>query len=220
MLAAIATSNRSREIVLRLDLIFLRLLMMFGVLCIGGCKNDVPKPVDLPKEISVVTQPFLAALKRGDITQAEHYMGEDARDDAVDDYEPTQKALSKTTELRPIIIRYKPTIFGQPDRNDVTLIYVAKKGAVWTSLQMRLFRLEGERYEIEYWTVKQENKVPPALAQGELFKKWVMIAMLAMAVMALLFLMSLIWFVRRKRHIVAPETIIDTRPVAATRQED
>jgi hypothetical protein len=204
---------------LKLNRIFLTLLMVFGMLCVAGCGEDIPKSVDLPKEISVVTQPFVAALKRGDGAKAERYMGEDARDDAVDDYEPAKRALSKAPELRPVMIRYKPTVFGQPDKNDVTLTYVAKKGALWTSLHMRLFRLEGERYEIEYWTVKQETKQPEALAQAEKFKQWFMIAMLTLAAMAIVFLIALIWFVRRKSHIIAPLIMVDPRPVAATRQE-
>ncbi len=204
---------------MKLNRIFLIIFIAMGVLGVGGCKDEMPDALELPKEISSVSQPFIAALKRGDIAVPERYMGVDAREDAVEYYGPAKIALGKAPELRPVIIRYKPTPFGQPDKNDVTITYVAKKGAIWTSLNMRLFRLEGEQYEIEYWNVKQEPKQPQALAIGEKAKTWLMIAMLAVAVLAVLFLLFLIWFVRRKSHIVAPDINTDSRAVASTQQD-
>jgi hypothetical protein len=217
---AIAGSNHCGERVLIIRRIFFSVLLALGLISLAGCNYSAPNRVVVPDDIKAVTVPFLNAVTHGKPDKAEKFMAEGAIDDAREQFEDATVTLSTGPNLLPVMVKYKPNMFGQPDTNDVTVLYAAKKDKLWTSVQMRLFRLKGEPYEIEYFFVKNEADMPPALAAGETFKQWMIYGMAAMSAFALLFLAILIWIVRRKTHIIAPEQSIDIRALATTRQEE
>ena len=213
----IATSNHWGEIVLKIGRIFfISMLMLMNAACSRQPSNEIT----LPGDIKAITTPFLEALARGDVAKAEKFIDKGEVDDAREQFADATRTLSTAPQLQPVMIRYKPTIFGQPNKNDVTVLYAAKNDKLWTSVQMRLFRLEGEPYSVEYFYVKNQANMPEELAQGEMLKKWMIYGFGIMAALGLLFVLALIWFVRRKSHIIAPDPVIDPRAVATTLQDE
>ena len=71
-------------------------------------------------------------------------------------------------------------------------------------------------FEIEYWDVNAAAKPPELLAHAAQMQNFMGWFMGGMAVMALLGLALLIWVVKRRTHIIAPEPVVEKRRVAAT----
>ena len=141
----IATSNHWGEIVLKIGRIFfISMLLLMNAACSRQPSNEIT----LPKDVKAVTAPFLDAINRGDVAKAEKFIDKGEVDDAREQFADATTTLSTGPKLQPVMIRYKPTLFGQPNKNDVTVLYAAKKDKLWTSVRMRLFRLDGEPYEI------------------------------------------------------------------------
>lgn len=195
-------------------------LISFALLMLSGCQQKMASTVPLPNDIKAVTQPFLRAVTEKQFTKAEKYIGRGAVDEAREQFADAQVTLSTAPKLRPVMMRYKPTAFGQPDTNDVTVLYAAKADGLWTSVHMRLFRLEGEPYEIQYFYVNNEAEMPQELAMGQRLRNWLMIGLAAMAFMGVLALGLILWLVKKKRHLLAPQSVIDARKIAATHQND
>ncbi len=200
--------------------IFIWVMIAFGSVSLGGCGYSGPDRVDLPADVKAVSDPFLNAVKSGDHASAEKYISKGAVDDAQYYYDDAQADLTKAPELKPVTIRYAQNMFGQSDTNDVHILYVAEQKGVWTSMEMRLFRLKSERYEVEYWEVKSENKQPETLARGEQLKTWILYGLIMFGVLGVLFLAFLFWFVRNKAHVLSPDPVIDSRPRASTQQDE
>jgi hypothetical protein len=220
MIHAIAVSNHLGERVLKIGHIFIWVMIAFGSMSLGGCGYSGAGTIDVPADVKAVSDPFLNAIKKGDHATAEKYISKGAIDDAQDYYDDAQADLSKAPELKPVTIRYAQNMFGQPNTNDVHILYAAERKGIWTSMEMRLFRLEDERYEVEYWEVKAENKQPETLARGEQFKTWVVYGLIAFGLLGVLFLAFLFWFIRNKAHVLAPDPVIDSRPLASTQQDE
>jgi hypothetical protein len=220
MIYAIAGSNHRGERVLKIRHIFIWVMIAFGPVSLGGCGYSGADRVDLPADVKAVSDPFLNAIKKGDHASAEKYISKGAIDDAQNYYDDAQADLKDAPELKPVTIRYAQNMFGQPNTNDVRILYAAERKGIWTSMEMRLFRLKGERHEVEYWEVKSENKQPETLARGEQFKAWILYGLIACGVFGVLFLAFLFWFVRNKAHVLAPDPVVDSRPLASTQQDE
>jgi hypothetical protein len=220
MINVIAGSNHLGEKVLKIGRIFIWVMCALGLVLLGGCRYAGADAINLPADVKAVSEPFLDAIKKGNHAKAEKYISKGAIDDAQGYYDDAQSDLAKAPDLKPVSIRYAQNMFGQPNKNDVNILYAAEQKGIWTSIEMRLFRLEGERYEVEYWEVKLGNKQPETLARGEQFKTWILYGLIMFGVLGVLFLIFLFWFVRNKAHILSPDPVIDSRPLASSRQDD
>jgi hypothetical protein len=69
---------------------------------------------------------------------------------------------------------------------------------------------------IEYWDVTTTDKAPELVTHTQDMKRYTIYALMTVAFAALAGLASLIWVVRNRTHIIAPEAAIETRRVAAT----
>jgi hypothetical protein len=69
---------------------------------------------------------------------------------------------------------------------------------------------------IEYWDVTTTDKAPELVTHTQDMKRYTIYALMTVAFAALAGLTSLIWVVRNGTHIIAPESAIETRRVAAT----
>ncbi|MFN3452296.1 MAG: hypothetical protein ACK4ZE_09070, partial [Sphingorhabdus sp.] len=74
----------------------------------------------------------------------------------------------------------------------------------------------GNKPMIEYWDVTAADKAPELVTHAQDMKRYNNYALMALAVAALAGLALLIWLVRNRTHIIAPEAAIETRRVAAT----
>lgn len=199
--------------------IFVSGFIIISALLSTGCNKNSLEPVSIPDEISAVTLPFLDALKRGDEIAAENLISKSEIEYTRELFGNAKTTLETGPDLKPMFVRFKPTMFGQTDQNDVVILYAAQQDGLWTSVEMRLFRLDDEPYEIEYFEIHKKKAMPTALAMGEQIRDWSAYGMAAVALFALLFLIALIWFVRRKAHIIAPDPVAERRAPATTSQD-
>lgn len=194
--------------------IFLVLAVALTVFGLSACDRAPVTQVPLPDDVAAVTTPFLAAVKRGDQAAAEKLMSETFVDDSRIQFAKMSALLKKSPPLVPAIYQPKAELLG-PNENEVNLTFATKDGKQWVSSEIRMYRPEGGKFEIEYWDVNAADKPPELLAhaaQMRMFTGWFMGGM---AVMALLGLVLLIWVVKRRTHIIAPEPVLETRRVAA-----
>lgn len=195
--------------------IFLVLAAALSVFGLSACNRAPVNEVPLPEDVATITTPFLAAVKRGDQAAAEKFIAPTFVDDSKLQFAEMSKLLDKSPSLKPAIYRAKPgTII--PDENEASIIFAAKDGDRWISSEIRIYRPEGGKFEIEYWNVEAAKKPPELLAHAAQMRMFTTWFTAGMAVMALLGLALLIWVVKRRTHILAPEPVVETRHVATT----
>jgi hypothetical protein len=193
----------------------IRIFLVLALFALSACNRQAVNEVKLPDDVAAVTTPFLAAVKRGDQAAAEKFVSEGFVDDSRVQFAEMSALLKKSPPLVPAIYQPKPGMLG-PDKDEVTLTFAAKDGKQWISSEIRLYRPENGKFEVEYWDVNADEKPPELLAHAEEMQNFMGWFMGAMALSALLGLALLIWVVKRRTHIIAPEPVIEHRRVAAT----
>jgi hypothetical protein len=192
-----------------------RIFLVLALFALSACNRQVVSEVKLPDDVAAVTTPFLAAVKRDDQAAAEKFVSEGFVDDSRVQFAEMSALLKKSPPLVAAIYQPKPSMLG-PNKDEVTLTFAAKDDKQWISSEIRLYRPEGGKFEIEYWDVNAAEKPPELLARAQDMQKFMGWFMGAMAVMALAGLALLIWVVKRRTYIIAPEPVVETRRVAAT----
>lgn len=186
-----------------------------SMLILSACDKAVVPEVKMPDDVVAVTTPFFAAVRRGDQAAAEKFVAPTFVDDSRVQFDEMSVILKKSPKLVAAMYAPKPGMLG-PDESEVNLLFAAKDGDQWTSSEIRMYRAEGETFEIEYWDVASSNEAPHTLANAAMMQQFMGWFMGGMAVLALLALAALIWFVKRRTHIFAPNTVTDIRRVATT----
>ncbi len=193
-----------------------RIFLLFAaIVSLAACNRQPVDPIKLPDDVAAVTTPFLAAVKRGDEKATEKFIADGFVDDSRVQFAEMSALLKKSPELVPAIYQPKQELFGS-DRDEVMLTFATKSGEQWITSEMRLYRPDKGKFEIEYWDVNSAAKPPEVLAHVQDMKSFMGWFMGGMAVMALLGLALLIWVVKRRTHLIAPEPVVETRRVAAT----
>ena len=195
--------------------IFLVLSVALSIFGLSACDRAPVTQVPLPDDVAAVTTPFLAAVKRGDQVAAEKFVTEGFTDDSRIQFAEMSALLKKSPALVPAIYQPKAELLG-PNKNEVNLTFAAKDGKQWVSSEIRMYRPEGGKFEVEYWDVNASEKPPELLAHAAQMKTFTGWFMGGLAVMALLGLALLIWVVKRRTHIIAPDPVLETRRVAST----
>lgn len=195
-----------------------RIFLVLALFALSACNRQPVSEIKLPDDVAAVTTPFLAAVKRGDQAAAEKFVSGGFVDDNRVQFSEMSTLLKKSPPLVAAIYQPKPGMLG-PNKNEVTLTFAAKDGKRWISSEIRLYRPEGGKFEIEYWDVNADEKPPELLAHAQDMQKFIGWFMGAMALSALLGLALLIWVVKRRTHIIAPEPVVEHRSVAATVRE-
>ncbi len=195
--------------------IYLVLAVALSIFGLSACDRAAVNVVPLPDDVAAFTTSFLAAVKRGDQAAAEKFVSEGFADDSRIQFAEMSALLKKSPALVPAIYQPKAELLG-PNKNVVNLTFAAKDGKQWISSEIRLYRPEGGKFEIEYWDVNAAEKPPELLAHADQMRKFTGWFTAGLAVMALLGLALLIWVVKRRTHIIAPDLGIETRRVAAT----
>jgi hypothetical protein len=198
--------------------IFLFIALIASLVGLSGCNHQPVTEVKLPGDVAAVTTPFLAAVKRGDQKAAEKFVAPNFVDDSRVQFSEMSALLKKSPTLISAIYQPKPGMLG-PDKNEVTVTFAAKDGGEWISSEIRMYREEGGKFEIEYWDVNADKKPPELLAHAGEMQNFMIWFMGGMAVFALLCLAILIWVIKRKTHIIAPEPVFEERRVAATTRD-
>ena len=181
--------------------IFLQMQLVLAMLLLGACSRDELTPVELPAEASAVSTPFLAALTKGDRMTAEKMSGRYFVDDTRAQFESAHGDLSNAPKLIPIANIPKRTATGT-DPNETTVIYATRQGKDWISAEIRLGRIAGEPFEVEYWAVTKGPERPDVLARGDKVRKTILVSAGIAIPLGLLTLALIIWWVRRKPRLI------------------
>jgi hypothetical protein len=96
------------------------------------------------------------------------------------------------------------------------LTFATKKDRQWITSEIHMYEPEAGEFEIQYWDVNASDNPPELLAHAQQMRMFTGWFTAGLAVMALLGLALLIWVVKRRTHIIAPEPVIETRRVAST----
>lgn len=194
--------------------IFLAALLL-AFIGLSACNRQPVTEVSLPTDVAAVTTPFLAAVRRGDQKAAEKFVSDGFLDDSRVQFEEMSALLKKSPDLVPAIYQPKMETFGA-NEDEVMLTFAAKEGDQWITSEIRMYRPEKGKFEVEYWDVNSDVKPPELLKQAGEMQQFMAWFMGGLALMALFGLALLIWVVKRRTHIIAPEPVVETRRVAAT----
>jgi hypothetical protein len=192
-----------------------RIFLVLALFALSACNRQAVTPVQLPDDVASTSTRFLAAARSGNQAAAEKFMSADFVDDSRLQFAEMSARLKKSPLLIPAIYQPKEGILG-PNSDEVSVIFAARENGQWVTSNIRLYRPEGGIYEVEYWDVTVAKKPPPLLAHAQQMRMFTGWFMAGMAVMALAGLALLIWVVKRRTHILAPDPAIETRRVAAT----
>ena len=199
---------------------FLKRLPFLFLFLLAACSWNEPEVVELPRDIGPTSDAFVAALQKGDKAAAARHVAPTARDELEARFSKESKELQAAPKLIPRFVTYKPEGMMGPEDSEVTIIYAAKAEGKWTSAEVRLFRLGDEPYEVDYWKISNETPVAKSYA-ADLRPMYGVFAALAGAiiVIGLLAIGIILWIVRRKPHVVAPEPVAERRVAAVTTRE-
>ena len=199
---------------------FLKRLPLVLLFLLAACSWNEPAVVDVPKEIDVASGAFVAAVQKGDQQAAAKHVAPTAQDELAAQFAADSKALTAAPKLTPRFITYKPASMRGPEDSEVTIIYAARTNSEWATMEVRLFRLGDEPYEVDYWKIS--NDVPAAKNYTPdlrpLFGIFAAIAGV-IVVLGIALIGTILWIVRRKPHIVSPPVESERRAAAITTRE-
>lgn len=199
---------------------FLKRLPLVLLFLLAACSWNEPAVVEVPKEVDVAAGAFVAALQKGDQQAAAKHVAPTAQDELAAQFASDSKALRPASKLTPRFITYKPASMMGPEDSEVTIIYAARANGEWTKMEVRLFRLGDEPYEVDYWKIS--NDVPAAKNYTPdlrpLFGIFAAIAGV-IVVLGIALIGTILWIVRRKPHIVSPPVENERRAAAITTRE-
>ena len=187
--------------------IFLFLPLALCTLLLTGCESQPVTPTHLPDEITAVTQPFLQAVRRGDQQAAEKYIAPGFIDDSGVQFREMSAILKKSPPLVPAIYLKQ--------KNGSYVTYAAQDGKSWITSEMRITRIN-RNVVIEYWDVAAAKQPPEMLKHAQDMRMYMRYGLLGALLSALAGIALLIWLVRNRTHIISPDAVADTRPVAST----
>lgn len=188
----------------RIFLIFMVLLSTIGL---SACNQTGSGRAALPEEITAVVNPFFEAVRRGDQKAAEKYVAPGFLKDSKTQFAEMSAILKKSPRLAPVI--------QQRQGNGAYLTFAGTDGKTWITSEVRVVG-SGTKPMIEYWDVDATKEAPQMVAHVQSMKSVMRYGMIAVAIMALAGLAAVIWLVRNRTHLVAPEPIQEERRVAAT----
>ena len=187
--------------------IFLFLPLMLALMLLGGCEQQSVMPTRVPDEITAVTQPFLQAVRRGDQKAAEKYVAPGFIDDSGVQFREMSAILKKSPPLVPAIYLKQ--------KNGTYVTYAAQDGNSWVTSEMRITRIN-RNVVIEYWDVTAAKQPPEMLKHAQDMRVYMRYGLLGALLSALAGIALLVWLVRNRTHIISPDAVADTRPVAST----
>jgi hypothetical protein len=187
--------------------IFLLFVMSMVALGLSACNRSTDTRPPLPEEIAAVVKPFYEAVRRGDQKTAEKYVAPGFIDDSRVQFAEMSRILKGAPRLAPAI--------QQHQRSGAYLTFAAQHGKIWVISEVRVVRYRNKPM-IEYWDVTTTEKAPEIVTHTQDMQRYTSYALMAVAFAALAGLALLIWVVRNRTHIIAPEATIETRRVAAT----
>ena len=194
--------------------IFLSVMLILATIGLSACNRTGASRPAQPDEITSVIEPFFAAVRRGDQKVAEKYVAPGFLVDSKVQFAEMSALLKKSPRLQPAL--------QQPQGTGFYLTFAGQDGKNWITAEVRLSR-HGNKQMIDYWDVNAAEKRPDIVAQSpeimahaQTMKNVVNYGRIALAAVSLFGLAALIWLVRNRTHLVAPEPVTETRRVAAT----
>lgn len=187
--------------------IFLLFIMSIAAFSLSACNRSTNAHPPLPEEIIAVVKPFYEAVRRGDQKAAEKYVASGFIDDSRMQFAEMSGILKDAPRLAPAI--------QQRQGSGAYLTFAAQHGKIWVISEVRVVRYRNKPM-IEYWDVTTTDKAPEIVGHTQDMNRYTSYALMAVAFAALAGLALLIWVVRNRTHIIAPEASIETRRVAAT----
>lgn len=204
--------------------IFSRLGMMALLLLLAACGGREADVIEAPKDVAATVEPFLSALRNGQKAEAARNVVPAAQDELEAQFGPDHVRLAQSSVLEPRLIKFHPKpVFGA-DLGTVTIAYGAQQKGRWTSVTIRLQRVEANPYKIEYWRITNS---PPSLATGRAADEevaqrarygqlmfWGVIALFGLIVLGLL-----IWAWRNRSRPDGGSDETGRRPAATTTRD-
>jgi hypothetical protein len=205
----------------------------FGMilLLLAGCGEREPAVIDEPTEAKAVIAPFLKELRAGNKENAKAFVSTAAYDELEAQFAADQKKLANAPALTPRFTTQSAStgrVMGQEfsaDGHEITVVYAAKQKDKWISATVRIYRYRDEPYKVEYWRVTNKRPQPALnssidpklMAQQHKLMYWTFGGLVLFAVLGLILL---IWLVKRRPHLIAPDAQVEMRRSAATVRDE
>ena len=203
---------------------------MAATLLLGGCGAHEPKVVAPPKEAAAVIEPFLKELAAGNKDKAAAFVSSAATDELAKQFADDHKKLAASGKLTS---RFFTQSGGnqrikngerQGDGEEVTMVYAAKSGDKWTTATVRVYKYRDDPFKVEYWRISNEMPKKPFTSnvdakQMQRSEAITNATIVGMSLLGLFGIALLIWMIRRKPHLLVPETGVETRRSASTVRE-
>ena len=196
--------------------------LLAATLLLGGCGAREPKVISPPKDAAAVIEPFLRELAAGNKDKAAAFVSSAATDELTKQFAEDHKRLAAADKLTPRFVTKAGNDLRQLNENsgadgsEVTIVYAAKSGDKWTSATVRAYKYRDEPYKVEYWRVANEapkRPLPSNFDSKQLQRSQAITnaTIIGMSLLGLIGIALLIWMVRRKPHLLVPETASETR---------
>lgn len=195
----------------------LALLPLLFAFLLAACEGREPSVTPVPADIGRVADAFLKEMQAGNLEAAKRHVAPTARDELQQRFYADHKLLKKAGRLTPRFYQPKPKGMMAPQDSEATIVYAVRDNGKWTTAEIRVFRIDDEPYEVDYWKIS--NEVPQPNGLGTEFSKirdgiYAMFGI--MAFFAAVGLALIVWIVKRRPKLVSPDIIPDGRKAAIT----
>lgn len=166
---------------------------------------------------------FLTAAREGRMDDANRLVTSTAADELQAQFKSDSQRLkaAPAPEFQ-FALPLKTKSFA-PEEYEAQLVYASKNNGKWTTTTLRLYRYDDDPYRVEFWKIDGREPNLFAMSDDPVFKRMptVMLSIfLGMAAVGLILLFLILWLVRRKPRLVAPENEVERRVAAITRREE
>ncbi len=200
-------------------LFMLSLQILWGV---AAQAQTADNQAELEQAKQVAVQ-FLTAAREGRMDDAKQLVTATATDELQAQFKPDSQRLKAAPPPEFQFALPLKTKSFDPAEYEMQLVYASKQNGEWTTTMLRLYRYDDDPYRVEFWKIDNSEPNLFAMSDDPVFKqmpsimRWIF---LGMAALGLILLFLILWLVRRKPRLVAPENEVERRSAAITRREE
>jgi len=191
------------------------MLLLSCCVMLGACSDPQPVPVEVPEDVSAVTEGFLDALRRGDMDAAGAFVSASSQQYLTDDFAGAD-AFKPAKAMKPLVYVSDTELFETRYYNKARVVYGVKQDEGWQTIVLQLYWLDGEAIEIDDWSFADNGPPPPEIGAQRVFLKYMPLFLIVMAISAAAALAVVVWIAKRKPQIIAPDSNPAKRETAST----
>ncbi len=167
--------------------------------------------VPLDKRIAPTVDGFVAAFTKGDADAACAFVVEDNRGNCISEFEQRSADFVAPRGLKLITQHIVAADNSNSGENMAAILYAARikakagKEDSWQSMRLTLYWEDGQKPAIDSWNYNGDGAAPAEVTLQGMSDNITYWTNIGLGIGAVLFLIGIMWLVKRRPHVIAPD---------------